>query len=166
MKTLRRKLSQVIPLHARPTQSGVESRPKRQRTRKRNPTWKDLCPTHRGAQDKLHSPDQRARTETHTPDPPLWFVHGYPESAVCVRRFDDSLNSAIRITYRISLRSSSLREPRYPSLGVVLHLEIHSCAESNTNKKFCLVSTPRQEEKSKHSARCQEQTCAYASFQF
>ena len=41
------------------------------------------------------------------------------ESATCVQRFDDSLNSAIRITYRISLRSSSLREPRYPSLRVV-----------------------------------------------
>ena len=33
------------------------------------------------------------------------------ESATCVQRFDDSLNSAIRITYRISLRSSSLWEP-------------------------------------------------------
>ena len=39
--------------------------------------------------------------------------------AMCVQRFDDSLNSAIRITYRISLRSSSLREPRYPLLTVV-----------------------------------------------
>ena len=44
----------------------------------------------------------------------------YPESAICVQRFDDSLSSAIRITYRISLRSSSLREPRYPLLRVVL----------------------------------------------
>jgi hypothetical protein len=44
----------------------------------------------------------------------------YPESAICVQRFDDSLNSAIRITYRISLRSSSVREPRYPLLRVVL----------------------------------------------
>ena len=41
------------------------------------------------------------------------------ESAICVQSFDDSLNSAIRTTYRISLRSSSLREPRYPSAGVV-----------------------------------------------
>ena len=47
---------------------------------------------------------------------------GYPESAICVQRFDDSLNSAIRITYRISLRSSSLREPRYPLLTVVRYL--------------------------------------------
>ena len=42
-----------------------------------------------------------------------------PGSAICVQRFDDSLNSAIRTTYRISLRSSSLREPRYPSTRVV-----------------------------------------------
>ena len=44
---------------------------------------------------------------------------GVPGSAICVQRFDDSLNSAIRITYRISLRSSSLREPRHPLLKVV-----------------------------------------------
>jgi hypothetical protein len=43
----------------------------------------------------------------------------FPESAICVQKFDDSLNSAIRITYRISLRSSSVREPRYPLLRVV-----------------------------------------------
>jgi hypothetical protein len=45
---------------------------------------------------------------------------GYPESAICVQKLDDSLNSAIRITYRISLRSSSLGEPRYPLLRIVL----------------------------------------------
>ena len=43
---------------------------------------------------------------------------GYPESAICVQSLDDSLDSAIRITYRISLRSSSLREPRHPPLKV------------------------------------------------
>jgi hypothetical protein len=48
----------------------------------------------------------------------------FPGSAMCVQRFDDSLSSAIRITYRISLRSSSLREPRYPLLKVMFHLEI------------------------------------------
>jgi hypothetical protein len=47
---------------------------------------------------------------------------GLPRSASCVQRFDDSLNSAIRITYRISLRSSSSREPRYPLLRVVSRL--------------------------------------------
>jgi hypothetical protein len=40
-------------------------------------------------------------------------------TAICVQRFDDSLNSAIRMTYRISLRSSSVREPRYPGHRVV-----------------------------------------------
>ena len=35
---------------------------------------------------------------------------------MCVQRFDDSLNPAIHITYRISLRSSSFVEPRDPSL--------------------------------------------------
>ena len=40
-------------------------------------------------------------------------------SAMCVQRFDGSRNSAIHTTYRISLRSSSLREPRYPLLRVV-----------------------------------------------
>lgn len=49
---------------------------------------------------------------------------GYPESAICVQRFDDSLSSASRITYRISLRSSSLREPRYPLLRVVFWFRI------------------------------------------
>ena len=42
--------------------------------------------------------------------------------AICVQRFDDSRNSAIHTTYRISLRSSSLREPRYPLLRVVFSL--------------------------------------------
>lgn len=57
-------------------------------------------------------------TDTHTS-----MLPGVPGSAICVQRFDDSLNSAIRITYRISLRSSSLREPRYPSLKVVFIIQ-------------------------------------------
>ena len=44
----------------------------------------------------------------------------YPGSARCVQSFDDSLDSASRKTYRISLRSSSLGEPRHPSLKVLL----------------------------------------------
>ena len=40
--------------------------------------------------------------------------------AMCVQRFDDSLNSAIHITYRISLRSSSMPEPRDPLLKVLI----------------------------------------------
>jgi hypothetical protein len=44
---------------------------------------------------------------------------GIPEGAMCVQRFDDSLNSAIHTTYRISLRSSSMGEPRDPLLKVL-----------------------------------------------
>ena len=44
---------------------------------------------------------------------------GMPRGAMCVQRLDDSLNSAIRITYRISLRSSSMPEPRDPLLKVL-----------------------------------------------
>src|ERR1700751_2471151 len=43
----------------------------------------------------------------------------WPRGARCVQRFDDSLNSAIHITYRISLRSSSMPEPRDPLLKVL-----------------------------------------------
>ena len=46
---------------------------------------------------------------------------------MCVQRFDDSQSSAIRITYRISLRSSSFQKPRYPSPIVVPF-------KNNTNK--------------------------------
>ena len=46
---------------------------------------------------------------------------GLTESAICVQRLDDSLNSAIHTTYRSSLRSSSMHEPRGPPLEVILH---------------------------------------------
>ncbi|CAN0147886.1 unnamed protein product, partial [Heterosigma akashiwo] len=49
----------------------------------------------------------------------LDILPGIPGSARCVRKFDDSQDSAIRITYRISLRSSSMWEPRHPPLKVV-----------------------------------------------
>ena len=65
--------------------------------------------------------DTRARRAPRRVEAPLEETcsQAEPGSASCVQRFDDSLNSAIRTTYRISLRSSSLREPRYPSAGVV-----------------------------------------------
>lgn len=51
---------------------------------------------------------------------------GIPEGAMCVQRFDDSLNSAIHITYRISLRSSSMPEPRDPLLKVLTYYIYYS----------------------------------------
>ncbi len=58
----------------------------------------------------------------------------YPITAICVQRFDDSLNSAIRITYRISLRSSSLLEPRYPLSRVVQRFVFFLGTESTVTK--------------------------------
>ena len=51
---------------------------------------------------------------------------------MCVQRFDDSQSSAIRITYRISLRSSSFQEPRYPS-WIVIKSSTHSSLEISSN---------------------------------
>ncbi len=49
-----------------------------------------------------------------------------PKGAICVQKFDDSLNSAIHITYRISLRSSSMPEPRDPLLKVLIYFNLLS----------------------------------------
>jgi hypothetical protein len=55
---------------------------------------------------------------------------GIPRGAMCVQRFDDSLNSAIHITYRISLRSSSMLEPRDPLLKVLIDFLLNSDAKT------------------------------------
>ena len=44
---------------------------------------------------------------------------GYPESAICIQGFDNSLNSAIHTTYHNWLHSSLMLEPRNPLLIVV-----------------------------------------------
>ena len=61
-----------------------------------------------------------------------------PGSAMCVQNFDDSRGLAIRITYRISLRSSSLWEPRHPLLKVVMSLVFQGAAEgcSSAHSRF------------------------------
>ena len=58
-------------------------------------------------------------------------------SAICVQRFDDSFNPAIHITYRISLRSSSLPEPRDPSLRGV---DIGSHSSTLGTRSACIIS--------------------------
>ena len=58
---------------------------------------------------------------------------GYPESAICVQRFDDSLNSAIHTTYRNWLRSSSMHEPRDPPLEVVTFFSLSTQLSVNTH---------------------------------
>ena len=49
------------------------------------------------------------------------YYQAFPGSAMCVQNFDDSRGPAFRITYRISLRSSSLWKPRHPLLKVVCY---------------------------------------------
>ena len=57
---------------------------------------------------------------------------------MCVPRFDVSLNSAIRITYRISLRCSSLREPRHPPYKVMCLFYMFCVVSSQaTRLVFC-----------------------------
>lgn len=58
--------------------------------------------------------------------------------AMCVQRFDDSLNSAIHITYRISLRSSSMPEPRDPLLKVLTDLANLLRLQSSDSVQGCL----------------------------
>ena len=57
-------------------------------------------------------------------------------SASCVQNFDDSLRFAIRITYRISLRSSSLWEPRHPLLKVFIRYFIFSFTLTSSASEY------------------------------
>ena len=58
-------------------------------------------------------------------------------SARCVQSFDDSLDFAIRMTYRISLRSSSLWEPRHPLLKVLFPFIIAFCIRTWWKVRLC-----------------------------
>ena len=62
----------------------------------------------RGTISKTHT-----HSHKHTP-------RASPKSAICVQRLDDSLTTAIRTTFRISLRSSSLRDSRDPLVAVCI----------------------------------------------
>ena len=76
---------------------------------------------------------KRARGEN---DAETDMLLGIPRSAICVQRFDDSLNSAIHTTYRVLLRSSSIHEPRDPPLKVVNDLIIKTSLTNSTVCKF------------------------------
>jgi hypothetical protein len=68
---------------------------------------------------------------------------GMPRGAMCVQRFDDSLNSAIHITYRISLRSSSMPEPRDPLLKVLNLIYQDSDVTNSTGYRVGLAGIVR-----------------------
>ncbi len=80
-----------------------------------NPTLVTLSTTH-----TIQQFDQKSNAEWGSQTLRQACYRENPESAMCVQNFNDSRGLAIRITYRISLRSSSLWEPRHPPLKVVL----------------------------------------------
>jgi hypothetical protein len=69
---------------------------------------------------------------------------------MCVQRFDDSLNSAIHTTFRISLRSSSMPEPRDPLLKVVTIIVF---SDADCNYKEFEMSYRRANPPRKHTVR-------------
>ena len=86
---------------------------------------------------------------------------------MCVQNFDDSRGLAIRITYRISLRSSSLWEPRHPLLKVVLVVRAASESgpaetTSHSNQESFRSATKPQQGK-QAEATTQHQTGTHAS---
>src|SRR5882762_323195 len=83
-------------------------------------------PFERGQQTPTSKPFSKQEKVDYINDTQTGMLLGIPRSARCVQRFDDSLNSAIHITYRISLRSSSMREPRDPLLKVVYIIYRHN----------------------------------------
>jgi hypothetical protein len=84
-------------------------------------TLMDSGPRHHGEQPKTHWDPNSLRVQAwvHMKLRQAYLHNG---GAICVQRFNDSLCSAIHTTFRGSLRSSSMREPRDPSLKVVISL--------------------------------------------
>lgn len=73
---------------------------------------------------------------------------------MCVQRFDDSLNSAIHTTYRISLRPSSMREPRDPLLKVIrISCREHKAPLTHQKKKSKKWKSTCAREKSSAGSR-------------
>lgn len=64
-------------------------------------------------------------------------------SAICVQRFNDSQTSAVRITYRSSLRSSSIQEPRYPSWRVIITTQ-NQFNHSLSYNSFPMLANPKR----------------------
>ena len=79
----------------------------------------DTSTPHRPAECTRHQWRATAAHDGLETDTQTDMLLGEPKSAICVQRFDDSLNSAIHTTYRTWLRSSSMHEPRDPPLKVV-----------------------------------------------
>lgn len=79
-------------------------------------TWRDAILFHSSRRLNRAFARLHQHSDRHAP--------GITKSAICVRRFDDSLNSAIHTTYRSWLRSSSMHEPRDPPLKVIINFRV------------------------------------------
>ena len=109
--------------HASEANGSAPHRPRRNTACTHRACTSGLCA--RPEPDRSQTPKTRALRPTGPPRGVSWGYQTLKQtcsrptgSAACVREFDDSLYSAIRTTYRISLRSSSLQEPRHPLLKV------------------------------------------------
>ena len=91
-------------------------------------------------------------SSSRTAQPSTFVIHHHEHSnkhtpkgsAMCVQKFDDSQSSAIRITYRISLRSSSFQKPRYPSPIVVFFHQTTSTISKTHSFHTKFQRTPYQ----------------------
>lgn len=81
------------------------------------PTSRSLLSKEKGLIRILNTLTPVLRYHTHPSVPGV--VRENSRGAECIQRLDDSRAYAIHIKYRISLRSSSKWEPRYPLLEVV-----------------------------------------------
>ena len=113
-------------------------------------------PTYRPPMNLGRVHARRRRTVTHHQaeleglnDARTGMPQGIPRGAMCVQRFDDSLNSAIHTTYRISLRSSSMPEPRDPLLKVLIFV----CFSDNTGITKCFLVSPLAGEPAEETKR-------------
>ena len=93
------------------------------------------------------------------------YFQGYPESAGCVQGSIDSRNSAIHSAYRISLRPSSLFEPRHPSLKVVKMFVAHKAPakQSKQRSETGAGQAKKEREALKHPTSLEETQTTVAS---
>jgi hypothetical protein len=82
-------------------------------------TFKYIPQCHTALAKYTPASKQAGERQNEAADTQISMLPGIPGSAMCVQNLHDSRGPAIRITYRISLRSSSLWEPRHPLLKVV-----------------------------------------------
>lgn len=98
-----------------------------------------MCVQHHDARARSVLPHTRRFTLGWLKDTETDVLRESTSSAICVQKSDGSLKSAIHNAYRISLRPSSMREPRHPLLKVFRFQSKYSPLLSGTTLHTCLV---------------------------